>query len=134
MGAQTREIRAVYRESAMFRYDVRGTRQLLSAFVFTAAISFAMLGGATSFAHNPAMQQWLRWAASVVMFLGCGGIGLRLIGDGLKELQQTNSAHLNHPKLPASLRPDRKQGLARVAVGAVLGVAVPLGIVIYSLL
>lgn len=132
MGAQTRASRAAYRESAMFRYDARGTGQLASALIFTAAVSFAMLAGATSFTHNPAMQQWLRWAASVVMFLGCSGIGLRLIADGLKELKQTNNTHLNHPDLPAELRPDRKQGVARVAVGAILGVVVPLGIVIYS--
>ena len=130
MGARTRQVRATYREGPTFRDDGNDTNQLLSAFVFTSGLAFAMLAGATSFSHNPSMQQWLRWAASVVMFLGCGGIGLRVLLDGLAEWK---TARKIRPDAPAHMQLDRRQAIARIVVGAVLGVCVPIGIVLYQL-
>lgn len=134
MGSQTRQIRAAYRESATFRHDRRETPQLLSTFIFATGVCVAMLAGATSFSHNPAMQQWLRWAASVVMFLACAGIGWKLLRDGFKELQRARQADNLTLPLPAHLQPSRSQAVGRLALGIALGICAPLGIVIYQMM
>ncbi len=130
MGAQTRQIRAAYRERPMFQSDVHGTRQLLSAFVFVSALAMAMLAGANRFSHHESMQQWLRWTASIVMFLGCAGIGARLMKDAVTELRKLKQPRGNRPDLPVHLRPNRSHALVRMTIGVVIGVVVPLSILL----
>ena len=131
MGARTRQVRAAYREGAVFGSGNSDSAQLLPAFVFTSGLALAMLAGATSFTHQPAMQQYLRWAASVVMFLGCGGIGLRLLSEGVEQLRQHSRIR---PEAPDHMRPNKNHAIGRVAMGSAMGVCVPVGIVLYQVL
>lgn len=133
MGADTRQQRAVYRESGMMRVDSSGIRQWISAFFITTSMSVAMLGGATKFDSHPQMQAWLRWAAAVVFVLGSLGIGARLIIDGMLDLQRLRNPRIDVASLPAHIRPSRGRAIARLSFGILLAVVIPTAIVIAQL-
>ncbi|GEM_PF-3422674 len=132
MGAQTRQIRAVYRESATFRVGKSDTTQLVSTFIFTAGLAAALLAGSTRFDHNSAMQEWLRFGSVLVLVLGCVGIGAKLVSTGLEEIRQLDNPTETTITMPLHLRPSRRHSTMRVAIGVVVGAVIPVGVMIAS--
>ncbi len=131
MGAETRQMREVYRESGVFAVDHRGTRQWISAFFITTGMSVAMLAGAGRFENHPGMKAWLEGVAAAVFVLGSLAVGVRLLNDGWTDIKRLRDPRVDVTRLPAHIRPSRNAAIARLVFGTLLAVIIP-GVVAIS--